>query len=88
MRAAILATRRQGASRVIVAIPVAAREACAELRTEADEVLCSATPEPFVAVGLWYEDFTPTTDEQVHDLLERATRGERDELSSGATATR
>jgi predicted phosphoribosyltransferase len=88
MRAAIRAARRQGASRVIVAVPVAAREACAELRAESDEVLCSATPEPFVAVGLWYEDFTPTTDEQVRDLLERATRGERDELHSGASATR
>jgi predicted phosphoribosyltransferase len=89
MRAAIRASRRQGATRVIVAVPIAAREACAELRAEADEVLCSATPEPFVAVGLWYEDFSATTDEQVRDLLERATRGgERDELPSGATATR
>ncbi len=76
MRAAIRAARRQGATRVIVAVPVAAREAVAELRTEADEVVCSATPEPFVAVGLWYEDFTPTSDEAVHELLDRAAREE------------
>ncbi len=74
MRAAIRAARRQGASRVVVAVPVAARDACAEIRAEADDLVCSATPEPFVAVGLWYEDFSPSTDEDVRDLLERAAR--------------
>jgi predicted phosphoribosyltransferase len=86
MRAAIRAARRQGASRVIVAVPVAAREACAELRAEADEVVCSATPEPFVAVGLWYEDFTPTTDEGVRELLERAAREEARERAPQVSA--
>jgi putative phosphoribosyl transferase len=86
MRAAILAARRQGAARVIVAVPVAAREACAELRVEADEVVCSATPEPFVAVGLWYEDFSATTDEQVHDVLDRASREEESEAKSSQAA--
>jgi predicted phosphoribosyltransferase len=79
MRAAIRAARRQGASRVVVAVPVAAREACGELRAEADDLVCSATPEPFVAVGLWYEDFSPTTDEDVRAILERAAREEQRE---------
>jgi predicted phosphoribosyltransferase len=87
MRAAIRAARRQGASRVVVAVPVAAREACAELRAEADDLVCSATPEPFVAVGLWYEDFSPTTDEDVRDILERAVREEQREKSSQVSAT-
>jgi predicted phosphoribosyltransferase len=87
MRAAIRAARRQGASRVIVAVPVAAREACAELRAEADDLVCSATPEPFVAVGLWYEDFSPTTDEDVRDTLERAVREEQREKSTQVSAT-
>jgi predicted phosphoribosyltransferase len=88
MRAAIRAARRQGASRVVVAVPVAAREACAELRAEADDLVCSATPEPFVAVGLWYEDFSPTTDEDVRAILERAVREEqREGKASQVSAT-
>jgi predicted phosphoribosyltransferase len=88
MRAAIRAARRQGASRVVVAVPVAAREACAELRAEADDLVCSATPEPFVAVGLWYEDFSPTSDEDVRAILERATREEqREGKASQVSAT-
>ena len=55
---------------IIVAVPVAAAETCADLRAEADEVVCLRTPEPFQAVGLWYDDFTQTTDEEVHELLD------------------
>ncbi len=90
MRAAIRAARRQGARRVIVAVPVAAREACAELRAEADEVVCSATPEPFVAVGLWYEDFSPASDEEVQGFLERAAHEEecQDRGSQAAVTSR
>jgi putative phosphoribosyl transferase len=71
MRAAALALRREGAS-VVVAVPVAPPETCAELQAEVDRVVCAATPEPFYAVGLWYEDFAQTTDEEVYALLARA----------------
>ena len=74
MRAAVAALRRQGPRRVVVAVPVAAPSTCKELRAEVDEVVCALTPEPFYAVGLWYEDFSPTTDAEVHDLLARAWR--------------
>jgi putative phosphoribosyl transferase len=73
MRAAVAAVRRRQPARIVVAVPVAASSTCADLRAEVDEVVCAETPEPFYAVGLWYHDFTPTTDDEVHDLLERAT---------------
>ena len=72
MRAAAEALRRLGPARVVVAVPVAAPQACDEFRAEVDEIVCAATPEPFGAVGLWYEDFSQTTDEEVRDLLKRA----------------
>jgi putative phosphoribosyl transferase len=70
MRAAALAVRQLNPSRVVIAVPVAAAETCAELRHLADEVVCVATPEPFYAVGLWYRDFSPTSDQEVVELLE------------------
>jgi predicted phosphoribosyltransferase len=69
MRAAVLAVRRLRPARVIVAVPVGARETCAALREVADDVACVLTPEPFSAVGLWYIDFSQTTDEEVRQLL-------------------
>jgi len=72
MRAALAALRQQGPARLVVAVPVGAAETCADFRAEADEVVCARTPEPFYAVGLWYNDFSQTTDEEVHELLERA----------------
>jgi predicted phosphoribosyltransferase len=69
MRAAVQAVRQQRPGRVIVAVPVGAVETCAELGREADEVVCVRMPEPFVAVGLWYRDFTPTSDNEVRALL-------------------
>ncbi len=72
MRAAAAALRQEGASKVIVAVPVAARETCDDFREEVDELICAMTPEPFRAVGLWYENFDQTTDEEVHDVLQRA----------------
>jgi predicted phosphoribosyltransferase len=71
MRAALTALRRQGAARIVVAVPIGAPETCAEFEREADDVICARTPEPFYAVGLWYGDFSQTTDEEVHDLLEQ-----------------
>ncbi len=69
MRAAVRALRAQGAKRLIVAVPVAARDVCDALRADVDEVVCAATPDPFDAVGLWYEDFSQTTDDEVRALL-------------------
>ena len=74
MRAAVRALRQEQAGRIIVAVPIASPSTCAEMEDEADEVVCAATPEPFRAVGLWYDDFTQTTDEEVHELLEGVTR--------------
>lgn len=75
MRAAVLALKQQHPAAVIVAAPTAARETCDEFRTEVDEIICAVTPEPFYAVGLWYEDFSQTTDEEVRDLLNRSWHG-------------
>jgi putative phosphoribosyl transferase len=74
MRAAVAALRRQGPARVVVAVPVASPSTCDDLRDEVDEVVCAQTPEPFYAVGSWYEDFTQTSDAEVHALLEQAAR--------------
>lgn len=73
MRAAVGALRKMQPRAVIVAVPVAAPSTCEELRREpgVDEIVCLRTPEPFQAVGLWYEDFGQTSDEEVHDLLGR-----------------
>ncbi len=69
MRAAVKAVRLQKPARVIVAVPVGAPSTCADLAREADDVVCVRTPDPFVAVGLWYRDFTPTSDHEVRELL-------------------
>jgi putative phosphoribosyl transferase len=71
MRAAVAALRQQGPARIVVAVPVGAYETCAEFQDEADETVCARTPEPFFAVGMWYDDFSQTTDDEVHDLLLR-----------------
>ncbi|HZL95515.1 MAG TPA: hypothetical protein VFB99_17800, partial [Vicinamibacterales bacterium] len=73
MRAAVMSARKHKPARVIVAVPVGAASTCADLATEADEVVCVRTPDPFVAVGLWYRDFTPTTDNEVRALLGKDT---------------
>jgi putative phosphoribosyl transferase len=70
--AAVRWARVQGARRVILAVPVAPREAVQRLSKEADEVICLATPEPFYAVGQWYADFPQTGDDLVVALLDRA----------------
>lgn len=74
MRAAVRAIRQQHPSRLTVAVPVGAPETCRDLANEADEVVCAAMPEPFRAVGLWYEDFPQASDDEVRDLLEQARR--------------
>jgi putative phosphoribosyl transferase len=72
MRAAVQALRAQRPTAIVVAVPVGAPETCEALRAVADDVVCVETPEPFRAVGLWYEDFAQTTDDEVHALLDRA----------------
>jgi putative phosphoribosyl transferase len=72
MRAALVALRKQRPARIVIAVPVGAADTCADLRTLADELVCLEEPEPFHAVGIWYGDFAQTTDEEVHDLLQRA----------------
>lgn len=70
MRAAVTAVRAQHPAKIIVAVPVGAPSTCSELRNDADEVVCLRSPELFVAVGLWYRDFTPTSDAEVRALLD------------------
>jgi predicted phosphoribosyltransferase len=69
MRAAIAALRLLEPAEIVVAVPVAAAESCADFRHEVDFCICAATPDPFYGVGLWYRDFTPTSDSEVRDLL-------------------
>ncbi|MEM9903732.1 MAG: phosphoribosyltransferase [Cyanobacteria bacterium P01_D01_bin.44] len=71
IRAAIAVLRLQQPKQIVVAVPVAPIAACEALETEVDAVVCLATPEPFYAIGLWYENFAQTTDDQVRDLLSR-----------------
>jgi len=83
LRAALVVLRRARPARIVVAVPVAAPEACAALRAEVDEVICAWTPEPFHAVGHWYEDFAPTSDGEVRDLLGRSARPSSAIVDSG-----
>ncbi|HVW87200.1 MAG TPA: phosphoribosyltransferase, partial [Bryobacteraceae bacterium] len=73
MRAAVSALRAERPSRIIVAVPVGAEPTCELLRRVADEVICLRTPQPFQAVGLWYEDFDQVTDATVRELLRAAS---------------
>jgi predicted phosphoribosyltransferase len=71
MRVAIAAVRARNPARVVVAVPVGAPETCDELRAEADDVVCPLRPANLYAVGMWYQDFGQTTDEEVRALLRR-----------------
>jgi putative phosphoribosyl transferase len=74
MRAAVAALRKEGANKIVVAVPVAPPETCEALRELADDIVCAITPEPFRAVGIWYADFSQTSDDEVRELIERAAR--------------
>jgi putative phosphoribosyl transferase len=74
MRAAAQALRKQNPTRLVVAVPVGAPETCEEFRSEVDETVCGMEPEPLYAVGMWYEDFSQTTDEEVQHLLDEASQ--------------
>jgi len=72
IRAAVAALRQRKPAQVVAAVPVASESTCEELRHEVDHVVCAMTPVPFFAVGQWYQDFSPTKDEEVRELLDRA----------------
>ena len=74
MRAAAAAVREQQPAQIVVAVPVAAPATCQDFKREVDDVVCALTPEPFYAVGVWYEDFSQTTDAEVRHLLDLAAR--------------
>ncbi|HSJ64009.1 MAG TPA: phosphoribosyltransferase [Gemmatimonadaceae bacterium] len=82
MRAAVRALRDRGAERLVVAVPVAAPTTCDDFRLEVDEIVCAMTPEPFEAVGLWYEDFSQTTDAEVEGILRESGGGRRESSAS------
>lgn len=83
MRAAARSVRSRGPARLVIAVPVGAAESCDSLAAEADEVVCLATPEPFVAVGLHYADFGQTSDEEVQELLRTARPAAADTTDTG-----
>jgi putative phosphoribosyl transferase len=88
MRVAVEAIRAQQPARIVIAAPVAARDTCDSLREIADEVVCLATPEPFDAIGLWYDAFPPLTDEEVREQMARlrpvASAGQVDDRRQAA----
>ena len=83
MRAAAKALRQQQPAFLLVAVPVAAPQTCDEFRAEVDDIICAETPEPFRGVGLWYEDFSQTTDEEVRELLHSAAQIEQPHAAPG-----
>jgi putative phosphoribosyl transferase len=85
MRAAVMALRQEGPERIVVAVPVGAADTCDAFRDVCDDIICLETPEPFAAVGLWYDDFEQTTDEEVHELLAHCRVPNRD---AGTTTRR
>jgi putative phosphoribosyl transferase len=79
MKAAAQALRIQGPRRIVVAVPIAAQQSCNEFRMEVDEVICLHTPALLVGVGMWYRDFSQTSDQEVQLWLEEAARRVRHE---------
>jgi putative phosphoribosyl transferase len=77
MLAAATAVRRQQPKRIVVAVPVAAPETCEQFRHVVDEVVCAITPQPFRAVGIWYDNFGQVSDAEVHALLDDAWQAQQ-----------
>lgn len=73
LKAAVLALQELGPRRITVAVPVGPSDTCIEIEQEVDEMICPFRPDPFRAVGHWYETFEPTPDEEVTSLLHRPT---------------
>lgn len=83
MRAAVAAVRRLAPRSIVVAVPVGSADTCADIVNRADVIcVCIGTPEPFFGVGMWYEDFSQTSDSEVSDLL--ATSGNAGETGAAA----
>ena len=72
MFVAVAALKGLHPARIVVAVPVAAEEVCADLKGEVDHIYCATTPEPFLAVGQWYKNFSQVSDDDVRELLRRA----------------
>ena len=72
MRAAVVAVRQHQPAHSVIAVPIAAPDTCEALGTQVDEIICAMTPDPMYAVGLWYEHFDQTTDDEVRELLAQA----------------
>jgi predicted phosphoribosyltransferase len=72
MRAAVRALREQRPAQIMVAVPIAPPATCEELAAEADAVVCAHTPEPFLAIGAWYEHFPQVSDDEIRELLAKA----------------
>ena len=83
MRAAIMALRQHQPGRIVVAVPVSSPETRQEFEGEVDEIICAVTPSPFYGVGLWYDNFPQTTDEEVRDLLKRSQNTHQPPATSG-----
>lgn len=82
MRAAALAIRERKPQKLVIAVPVSSPRTCQEFETEADAIVCAVTPEPFHGVGMWYRDFSQTTDDEVRELL----RANRQRFNKSGTA--
>ena len=82
MRAAAVSLRLKKPQRIVVAVPVSSPETCDEFRSEVDEIVCAVTPQHFQGVGLWYDDFSQTSDDEVRNLLKRATQRKHHVASS------
>jgi predicted phosphoribosyltransferase len=72
MHAAVQALRQRAPGRIVIAVPISSPDTCAALGREVDEIVCAVTPEPLYAVGIWFADFTQTSDEEVEQLLRLA----------------
>src|SRR5438552_3211679 len=82
--AAVQGLRQKQPEQVVVAVPTAAAQTCDEFRHEVDEIVCVFTPEPFYGVGMWYDDFSQTTDEEVRELLRQAREQDEQRLDRAA----
>ena len=74
MRAGAMALKEQDPQKLVVAVPVSSAETCEEFASEVDSIICAETPRPFYGVGMWYRDFSQTTDQEVRELLGRNLR--------------
>ena len=76
MLAAVMALRQKQPARIVVAVPVGSPETCDAFRDHVDEIVCAITPDPLYGVGLWYTDFSQTTDDEVRKLLAQVSQQE------------